>query len=118
MQSAPIHASECEIQQLPWGSLRWVASAGLGNSTTMTVGIATIAAGHTNPRHRHPNCDEVLHLLAGKILHTLGTTEYLLGPGDTISIPMGEWHNATAIGKEEAKMVICFSSADRQTEFA
>ena len=39
-------------------------------------------------------------------------------PGDTISIPMGKWHNATALGNEEAEMVICFSSADRQTEFA
>jgi len=85
-----------------------VASAGLGNSTTMTVGLATIAAGHTNPLHRHPNCDEVLHLLSGKIRHTLGNNEFLLSPGDTISIPMGEWHNATVLGTKKPKWLFAF----------
>ena len=88
------------------------------NSETMTVGRVVINAGHGNPVHRHPNCDEVLHVLSGRIEHTLGTAKYIMNPGDAISIPAGEWHNARALDGVPAEMVICFSSADRQTESA
>jgi quercetin dioxygenase-like cupin family protein len=100
-----------------WGKLTWLASREVGNSTTMTFGRVIIPAGQTNPRHRHPNCDEILHLLSGRLEHSLGGEKFLLSPGDTISIPAGQWHNAHALDSMNAEMVICFSSADRQTEF-
>ena len=53
-----------------WGSLSWVASKPLGNADGLTVGRATIKAGQTNPRHRHPKSEEVLYLLKGRINHT------------------------------------------------
>lgn len=34
-----------------------------------------------------------------------------------ISIPARQWHNARALDGVDAEMVICFSSADRETEF-
>lgn len=108
---SPIHIRQA------WGTLTWFVSREIGNSTTQTFGRAVILAGQTNPRHRHPNCDEILHLLSGRIRHTLGDQDILMEPGDTISIPAGVWHNATALGDTPAEMVICFSSADRQTEF-
>lgn len=101
----------------PWGKLTWLASREMGNSNTMTFGRVTIPAGQTNPRHRHPNCDEILHLLSGRLEHRLGDDLFLLNPGDTISIPAGQWHNARALDGMDAEMVICFSSADRETEF-
>ena len=99
------------------GALRWLVSRDLGNSATMTFGRATIPGGIENPRHRHPNCDEILHLLSGRIEHSLGDDRFTMEPGDTISIPAGMWHNARALGDEDAETVICFSSADRETEF-
>lgn len=36
--------------------------------------------------------------------------------GDSVSIPTGAWHNARALGDKDAEMVICFSSARRETE--
>lgn len=101
----------------PWGKLTWLASRELGNSATMTFGRVIIPAGQMNPRHRHPNCDEILHLLSGRLAHSLGDKKFILNPGDTISIPAGQWHNARALDGIDAEMVICFSSADRETEF-
>lgn len=109
---------EGETLDTPWGTLTWLASRKLGNSTTMTFGRALIPAHGANPRHRHPNCDEILHVLRGRIRHTLGAASYEMGPGDTLSIPAGQWHSAAALDGAEAEMVICFSSADRETEFA
>lgn len=107
-----------ELVDQPWGELRWLVSRKLGNSENMTFGRVIIPAGVSNPRHRHPNCDEVVHLLSGQIEHSLGDESFTMEPGDTISIPAGIWHNARALGDIDAEMVISFSSADRETEIA
>jgi quercetin dioxygenase-like cupin family protein len=117
MSSPVCKSTEGELIDAPWGRLMWLANRKLGNSTTMTFGRVIIPANQTNPRHRHPNCDEILHLLSGRIEHSLAEERYILEPGDTVSIPAGEWHNARALDGVDAEMVICFSSADRETEF-
>ena len=110
-------SQDAETIETPWGTLSWRVSRALGNSATMTFGRALIRAGCENPRHRHPNCDEILHVVSGTIEHSLGVERFLMGPGDTISIPADVWHNARAIGDDEAITIICFSSADRETEW-
>lgn len=105
-----------EVLELPWGRIVWLVSRSLNNSTTMTFGRVTIKAGQANPRHRHPNCDEILHLLSGRLEHTLGDQRHIMEAGDTISIPTGVLHNARALGDTDAEMTIAFSSADRETE--
>ena len=112
----PITLKSGEVLDLPWGRITWLVSGALHNSATMTVGRVVIKAGHGNPIHRHPNCDEVLHVLHGRIEHSLGTAKYVMNAGDAISIPAGEWHNARTLDGADAEMVICFSSANRTTE--
>jgi len=112
----PITIKSGEVLELPWGRITWLVSRSLGNSATMTVGRVVIKGGHGNPVHRHPNCDEVLHVLRGRIEHSLGAAKFLMNAGDAISIPAGVWHNARALDGAEAELVICFSSADRTTE--
>ena len=64
MNGSPIRTfAEGILIDQPWGKLTWLASREMGNSTTMTLGHVIIPADQTNPRHRHPNCDEILHLL-------------------------------------------------------
>jgi quercetin dioxygenase-like cupin family protein len=98
----------------PWGKLTWYVSAELKNSATMTVGQAIIAPGQANPRHYHPNCDEVLHVIQGTIRHTMDDVTVEMTAGDTVSIPAGVHHNATNIGKDDAILAISFSSAQRK----
>jgi quercetin dioxygenase-like cupin family protein len=117
MNSPVCKSTEGEFIDAPWGKLTWLASRKLGNSTTMTFGRVIIPAHQRNPRHRHPNCDEILHLLSGRIEHSLADKKFILEPGDTISIPAGQWHNAATLDGIDAEMVICFSSPDRETEF-
>jgi quercetin dioxygenase-like cupin family protein len=103
-----------KVIEYAWGHLTWYVSRSLNNSDTMTVGEAVIKAGQENPRHYHPNCDEVLHVLKGHILHTMGDKSVEMSEGDTVSIPAGIHHNAKNIGTESAVLSISFSSADRQ----
>lgn len=105
---------ENKVVEFPWGQLTWYASGELGNSDTLTVGQAIIRPGQHNPRHYHPNCDEVLHVLKGRILHSMGDRTVEMQAGDTVSIPTGVPHNATNIGDGDAVLSISFSSADRK----
>ncbi|WP_020579277.1 cupin domain-containing protein [Actinopolymorpha alba] len=103
-----------EVEETAWGKLVWMVSGRLGNSGTMTVGRCHIKPGMENPRHYHPNCDEVLHVLQGTIEHSLDDVVVTMTAGDTISIPSGVVHNARNISDHDAIFVISFSSADRQ----
>jgi quercetin dioxygenase-like cupin family protein len=114
--NAVSRANAAEALEFPWGRITWTVSRKLGNSTVMTFGRVLMRAGMSNPRHRHPNCDEILHLLSGRIDHTLGEETFLMEAGDTISIPAGVWHQARALDGADSEMVIAFSSADRETE--
>lgn len=105
--------AEALVEPQPWGTLEWFASRALGNSTSLTVGIATISVGKENPLHRHPNCDEILHVIQGHIMNRVGDKEYEMRAGDTVTIPEGTWHNARNVGAENAVLSISFSSPDR-----
>lgn len=107
-------AADHTVEETDFGRLVWMVSGALGNSTTMTVGRCYIDVGKANPRHYHPNCDEVLHVLQGTIRHSCGDEVVTMTAGDTISIPTGEVHNAENIGDEPVICVIAFSTPDRQ----
>ena len=105
-------------EQLPadWGCLTWFASGVLGNSAAQTVGRCVLKPGCSNPRHLHPNCEEVLVVISGRIRHTVAGGEAELGPGDSVTIPPNIPHQAVNIGTGEAVLFICFSTADRKVQ--
>jgi quercetin dioxygenase-like cupin family protein len=109
-------ASKSTRSEFDWGELTWFASGPLKNATGVTVGRCTLKPGEANPRHMHPNCEEVLVVLQGRIRHTgPGETAMEMSVGDTVTIPAGIWHRALNIGTDPAVLFIAFSSADRQT---
>ena len=98
-----------------WGRLEWYVSAAIGNSTTMTVGKCVLNPGQANGRHYHPNCDEILTVLKGRIINTWNDEERVMEEGGVISIPSGVWHSARNLGDTPAELAISFSSAYRET---
>lgn len=107
-------AADVSVEKQSWGRLEWMVSDAAGNSDTLTVGKCFILPGEQNPAHYHPNCDEVLHVLRGTIVHRVDDEYVQMGRGDTISIPSGRVHNARNTGDNEAEFVICFSTARRE----
>jgi quercetin dioxygenase-like cupin family protein len=103
-----------KVERHDWGEITWFVCKELDNSRHMTVGRCILNPGFANPRHSHANCEEVLHVLQGKIVHTVnGGQEVELLAGDTITIPPNVMHNARNVGDLDAVLLICFSSAER-----
>jgi quercetin dioxygenase-like cupin family protein len=108
--------AETERQPFTWGELTWFANAALGNTREVTVGRCILHPGQGNPRHYHPNCEEILTVLRGRIRHTGPAGQPReMGEGDTVAIPPNIWHHAVNIGEGPAVLLIVFSSAHRQT---
>ena len=100
----------------PFGSVHWASREGDPPGAEMTVGVALFNAGRSNPRHLHPNCEEVVFVLDGRVSHTLGSEKAVLEAGDMIVIPRGVPHQVLNESDAPARCLILFSSPDRQFE--
>jgi mannose-6-phosphate isomerase-like protein (cupin superfamily) len=103
-----------EAIRFPWGSIQWLCAGQLYADAQQTFGHVQIDPGQKNPLHYHPNSDEVLFLIEGELLHSLGGRIYHLKPGMSIHIPQGVEHDARNPTDRVARMVVSYPTADRQ----
>jgi quercetin dioxygenase-like cupin family protein len=104
-------------QTFDWGSITWFSDDTLSPGAAQTLGICHILPGQQNPLHYHPNCEEVLHMLAGEGRHRFDDEAVELRPGSTIRIPIGVRHNLVNTGSETLTCLISFSSGKRESVF-
>lgn len=100
--------------QFDWGSIQWLISGELFAGANITFGYVEIEPGSKNPRHYHPNSDEVLYLIEGELDHSIGDEIYHLSPGMAIFIPQNAEHDAVNTGSKTARMVVGYPTGDRQ----
>ena len=105
-----------EATIMSWGAVRWLVGEQQMPGAEQTLGVVTIVPGQRNPRHLHPNCEELLYVLAGECEHKLGDAMFHLSPGMVIRIPRGVAHWARCTSAEPLVAVISFSAPDRRTE--
>jgi len=99
-----------------WGSLTWLASQQIGNSQDLTLGHVIIKPGESNPRHCHPNCEEVLYLLSGRLEHSVAEKKITASAGDVFTVGPGIYHHATNTGSEDAHMIVAYSEGNREMQ--
>lgn len=107
-----VRDSRAAMKTFDWGSIEWLAGGKIGNSAATTVGRVVIKRGAGNPRHYH-SCEEVLYLLRGKLIHSVGAESAELNAGDTIVLPPGVFHGAQSVGDEDAEMIVVYPTANR-----
>src|SRR5262249_15490164 len=110
-------AGEGPTLRFPWGAIQWLCNAEIDPAAQQTLGLVYILPGQKNPLHLHPNCEELLFVLSGTCQHSLDGAVYPLEAGSMIRIPAGAAHDARNTGWEPVRMLICYSSPDRQTVF-
>jgi quercetin dioxygenase-like cupin family protein len=87
---------------LDWGQLRWLShppSTGAGQLTVIDV---TLAPGKGHDFHRHPDQEEVLLIIAGRVEQWVDREKRILGPGDSAFVPKGVVHASFNVGDTEA----------------
>ena len=56
------------------------------------VGIVTYVGDEVPPPHSHPNDEQWIYFLEGRIAHLLGDEIFTVGPGDLVHIPRNTVH--------------------------
>ena len=91
----------------------WLAddqtSAGIG----LSLARMTVRPGKTSPAHRHPNCNEVIHVLAGQIDQRRGDDWETFNTGETCLVKAGQIHQSRCKSTIPAMMIIAYSDGTR-----
>ncbi len=101
---------ECESGKL------WLASsAEFPISATMTGAILELKPGGLREMHWHPNADEWIYIISGKVRLTefasSGESAVCeLSPGDIGYSPMGFGHSIENVGQDDCKIMVVFNS--------
>lgn len=98
----------------PFGSVHWAVRAGDPEGAETTIGLAIFDAGQGNARHIHPNCEEVVYVMDGEVVHTLGDQSTTLRAGDLIVVPRNVPHRLINRSGAPVRAYIVFSAPDRQ----
>ena len=61
------------------------------------VGIVTYKTGETPPPHSHPNDEQWIYMLEGRVAHLLGDEIINIGPGDLVHIPRDTVHGISLL---------------------
>ena len=96
-----------------WGNMDWLADAGTQTGLGLSFARMTVLSGKTSPAHRHPNCNEVIHVLSGTIEQRLGEHWTERKPGDTITILSGTVHQTRCTSPTPAILMIAYSDDTR-----
>lgn len=96
-----------------WGFQAWMASGALTRSN-LSVTRMILTPGSSGETHRHSNADEVIYLVKGKVAIDAGGETFLLDASDALSIPGGLPHRIHNHGAEDAELIACYSTGDRE----
>jgi mannose-6-phosphate isomerase-like protein (cupin superfamily) len=78
-----------------------------GGTALQSLAEARLAPGGRTQRHYHAVTEEIYFITAGHAEMELEGERVELGPGETVAIPPGAWHEITALGGEELRFLCC-----------
>jgi quercetin dioxygenase-like cupin family protein len=98
-------AKETKPEVLDWGQLRWMSNPPTTGAGELTVIEVTLGPGKGHDFHKHPDQEEVIYVIAGKVEQWVGREARTLGAGDCAFIPADMVHASFNIGDTDAKIV-------------
>jgi len=88
-----------------WGIRRWVSHPPSTGAKDLTVIDVTLAPGQGHNFHKHPDQEEVIYVVAGRVEQWVDRDKRILGSGDAAFIPGDMVHASFNIGDSDAKIV-------------
>lgn len=98
-------SSETPPEVLDWGELRWMSSPPATGAKDLTVIEVNITPGDGHDFHKHPDQEEVIYVISGKVEQWLDREKRILGPGDSVFIGADVVHASFNVGDDDAKLI-------------
>ena len=97
--------SETPSDELDWGTLAWISHPPTTECKHLTVIDVVITPGNMHDFHRHPNQEEVIFVVEGKIEQWIEQEKKILEAGDAVYIDANVVHASFNIGEGAAKLL-------------
>lgn len=98
-------SSEVEPEVLDWGRLKWMSNPPTTGAKDLTVIDVSLAPGKGHDFHKHPDQEEVIYVVAGKVEQWVDREKRILGPGDSAFIPADMVHASFNVGDADVRIV-------------
>jgi quercetin dioxygenase-like cupin family protein len=103
--------ADVETAQFDWGSAGMRAAPPLTGCESFVVMDVTLAAGACHAFHRHPDQDEMIVVLEGRIVQYLERDHRELGPGDSVFVDRDVVHGSYNDFAEAARLQVVLAPA-------
>lgn len=100
-----IISADVARETLDWGALGWFSYPPATGAKHLTVIDVSLAPGKGHNFHKHPDQEEVIFVVAGRVEQWIDQEMRLLGPGDAAFIPADTVHASFTAGREPAHLV-------------
>jgi quercetin dioxygenase-like cupin family protein len=100
-----VMAKEIKPEINDWGKLGWLSNPPNTGAKDLTVIDVNLSPCKGHDFHKHPDQEEVILVVAGKVEQWLDREKRILGPGDSAFIPGGIVHASFNVGDTDAKIV-------------
>jgi quercetin dioxygenase-like cupin family protein len=97
--------AETPEEALDWGRLRWLSNPPSTGARQLTVIDVTLLPGRGHDFHKHPDQEEVLYVVAGRVEQWVDRDRRTLGPGDSAFVPADMVHASFNVGDGDARIV-------------
>lgn len=92
-----------------WGAIKWGVTPGQFAGVPVTVGEVVIEPTKGHDLHTHPESDEVLVVLEGEGVQTVGDSgPFAVAAGDSIVIPKGTVHSTFNTGWKQLRILAIY----------
>lgn len=98
-------SAETPPEVLDWGLLRWMSHPLSTGASQLTVIEVNIAPGKGHDFHKHPDQEEVIYCISGRVEQWLDREKRMLGPGDSVFIGADVVHASFNVGESDAKLL-------------
>lgn len=93
-----------------WGSIKWGVTNETVPGAAVAVGEVVINPTKGHDVHTHPESDEVLHVIEGEGVQTVGDSgKFPVKAGDSIYIPRGTEHSTFNTGWRQLRLLAIYS---------
>src|SRR3990170_3746180 len=98
-------ARDTDEEVLDWGRLRCLSNPPKTGAKDLTVINVSLAPGKGHDFHKHPDQEEVIYIVAGRVEQWVDRERRILGPGDSAFLPADTVHASFNVGDGDANIV-------------
>lgn len=110
-------AADSPGDRLDWGMSRVVCGPEATGARQLMILDVSFEVGKGHAFHQHPDQEEVLYVVSGRIEQWVGQEKRILGPGDSAFVPAGVVHATFTVDDAPARILAIFGPCVGATGF-